>query len=100
VSLRWSLASQQIMGGGYFHRALYRLSRPVCRFSWRLLLPSVCCFCGLAGIFPAAGTSLAPLRVAIVVPFPSMIVFNGLRIGARHIRFDSSKGCFSGFKKQ
>ena len=32
VSLRWSLASQQFMGGGYFHRAFYRLSRLVCRF--------------------------------------------------------------------
>ena len=62
ASLRWSLASQQIMGGGYFHRAFYRLSRPVFRFFGGLLLPSVCCFCGLAGIFPAAGTSLAPPR--------------------------------------
>jgi hypothetical protein len=26
---------------------------------WRLLLPSVCLFCGLAGTSPAAGTSLA-----------------------------------------
>jgi len=32
ASLRWSLASQQIMGGGYIHRAFYRLSRPVCRY--------------------------------------------------------------------
>jgi len=32
VSLRWSLASQQIMGGGYIHRAFYRLPRPVYRF--------------------------------------------------------------------
>jgi hypothetical protein len=32
ASLRWSLASQQIMGGGYIHRAFHRLSRPVYRF--------------------------------------------------------------------
>jgi hypothetical protein len=31
VSLRWSLASQQIAGDGYLHRAIYRLPQPVCR---------------------------------------------------------------------
>ena len=38
MSLRWSLASQQIMGGGYFHRAFYRLSRPVLPLLWRFAL--------------------------------------------------------------
>jgi len=37
VSLRWSLASQQIMGSGYIHRAFYRLSRPVFPFLGRFV---------------------------------------------------------------
>jgi hypothetical protein len=46
------------MGSGYFHCALYRLSRPVCR-SLTAALAERLLFCGLAGIYPAAGTSLA-----------------------------------------
>ena len=41
--LRWSLASQAIEDGGYFHRAFYRFFRPVSPFEgpllWRMLLP-------------------------------------------------------------
>ena len=59
MSLRWSLASQQIMGGGYFHRAFYRLPRPVAT-SMVAALAGCLLFCGLAGYSPAAGTSLAP----------------------------------------
>jgi hypothetical protein len=47
--LRWSLASQQIMGDGYIHRAFRRLSRPVHRYFGGLLLPSVCYFAGWPG---------------------------------------------------
>jgi hypothetical protein len=46
VSLRWSLASQQIMGGGYIHRAFYRLSRPVCRFVGGCSCRASACFAG------------------------------------------------------
>jgi hypothetical protein len=46
VSLRWSLASQQIAGDGYLHRAFYRLPQPVCRFFGGCFLLGVCCFAG------------------------------------------------------
>ena len=58
MSLRWSLASQQIMGGGCIHRAFYRLSRPVFPFEGRfvggMLLPGVCLFLRAGRNFPSS----------------------------------------------
>jgi len=54
VSLRWSLASQQIMGGGYIHRAFYRLPRPVYRFFGGCSYRVSAVFCGLAGFFSSS----------------------------------------------
>ncbi len=60
----WSLASQQITGGGCIHRAYRRLSWPVSPFqgrSWAdALAGRLLFFWGWPGYFPAAGTSLAP----------------------------------------
>ena len=100
MSLRWSLASQQIVGGGYIHRASHRLSRPVCRFFGGLLLPSVCCFCGLAGIFPSSRYITGTLCIAIDVPFTLSCVFNYLRQRLTGKCFDSSKLHTATFNKQ
>jgi hypothetical protein len=51
MSLRWSLASQQIMGGGYFHRAFHRLSRPVYRFVGGCSCRASVVFAGWPGFF-------------------------------------------------
>ena len=61
--LRWSLASQAIVAGGCFHRAYSRLPRLVSLLraaSLEVALAGRLVFFGLAGIHPAAGTSLAP----------------------------------------
>jgi hypothetical protein len=60
ASLRWSLASQQIMGGGYIHRAFHRLPRPVYRFFGGCSYRVSAVFAGWPESLPAAGTSLAP----------------------------------------
>ena len=60
ASLRWSLASQQIMGGGYLHRAFYRLSRPVLPLVGGCSCRASAVFAGWPEFSPAAGTSLAP----------------------------------------
>ena len=98
VSLRWSLASQQIMGGGYFHRAFYRLSRPVCRFVDG-------CSCRASAVL-RAGRILSSSRyitgtllIAIDGPFPIVFAFIKLRITQSLSRFDSGKPAAPDFKK-
>jgi hypothetical protein len=60
---RWSLAPQNVAAGGSIHRAYLRLPRPVYPLlraaSLAVALAGCLLFIGLAGIFPAAGTSLA-----------------------------------------
>jgi hypothetical protein len=46
---------------------------------WRLALAGSCCFSGWSGYFPAAGTSLALLLIAIHGPFLRLPVFMDLR---------------------
>ena len=100
ASLRWSLASQQIVAGGYIHRAFSQAFSTGLPLRWRLLLPSVCFFAGWPDYFPAAGTSLALLHIAISMPFLLAFKVNGLHSAATVNRFDSRNTEHSNFKKQ
>ncbi len=99
MSLRWSLASQQIVGGGYLHRAFYRLPQPVCRFFGG-------CSCRVSAIlragriFPSSRYITGTLYIAIAVPFERNFAFNNLQGNVAFARFDSRKLASSSFKKQ
>ena len=82
MSLRWSLASQQILGGGCFRHACYRLSRPVFPFEGRFLrflLPSVCYFLRAGRTYSSSRYITGTLYIAIDVPFRFVIKISSLR---------------------
>ena len=78
MSLRWSLASQQIW-------AMVISIAPSTDFQgrfaalWRLLLAWCLLFCGLAGIFSSSRYITGTFLIAIPVPFLGSCVFNGLQ---------------------
>jgi hypothetical protein len=87
------------MGGGYFHRAFYRLSRPVYRFVGG-------CSCRASAVL-RAGRNLSSSRyitgtplIAIDVPFSITFAFIELRAPHSLERFDSGKPTKQDFKKQ
>jgi hypothetical protein len=100
VSLRWSLASQQIVAGGCIHRAFHRLSRPVCRFNGGCSCRASAFFCGLAGLFPSSRYITGNLCIAISLPFRVAFKVNDLHSAATVNRFDSRNTEQSNFKKQ
>jgi hypothetical protein len=72
------------MADGLFHHAYRKLPRPAYPFSSGPLIGGcsnrVSAFLwGWPDLNPAAGTSLAPYKLAILVPFNQFIIFNHLR---------------------
>jgi hypothetical protein len=85
--LRWSLASHIRCGRWFFHRAYYRLSRPVYPFfraaSLADALAGRLLFFGLTGLLPSSRYITGAYLIAIEAPFKPFFVFNNLRMSSR-----------------
>jgi len=79
--LRWPLASQVFLGGGYIHRTYCRLPRPVSLFraaSMAVALAGCLLFFGLAGLLSSSRIITGTLPIAIGVPISPWFVFSRL----------------------
>jgi hypothetical protein len=81
---RWSLASQIRCGRRLFHRACYRLPRPVYPFFWAASLADALAgrllFFGLTGLLPSSRYITGVYLIAIEAPFKPLPIFNNLRM--------------------